>query len=75
MSVAPAYLRKSHPWTIVSQYALFSLMSRADVSPDQWLLQRPQTARRLVMPAEVKWLVPALDGLSRWDARYYVRRR
>jgi hypothetical protein len=65
-------------------------MSRADASLDEWLLQRPQMARRLVIPAELKWeirdkldqanvtervLFPGLDGLSRWVARYYAPRR
>ena len=75
---------------IVNQYALFSLMSRADASLDEWLLQLPQMGRRLVIPSELKWeirdkldqanvtdrvLFPGLDGLSRWVARYYAPRR
>ena len=75
---------------IVNQYALFSLMSRADALLDEWLLQPPQVARRLLIPAELKWeirdkldqanvtervLFPGLDGLSRWVARYYAPRR
>ena len=65
-------------------------MSRADASLDEWLAERPRLARRLVIPAELKWevrdkldqanttervLFPGLDGLSRWVARYYAPRR
>ena len=75
---------------IVNQYALFSLMSRADSRLDDWLAERPEVARRVVVPAELKWevrdkldqanvtervLFPGLDGLSRWLARYYLPRR
>jgi hypothetical protein len=71
---------------IVNQYALFSLTSRADRRLDEWLEQRPGLARRVVVPAELKWevrdkldqanvtervLFPGLDGLSRWLMRYY----
>ncbi len=74
---------------IVNQYALFSLMSRAGARLDNWLEQRPELARRVVVPAELKWevrdkldqanvtervLFPGLDGLSRWLARYYLAR-
>jgi hypothetical protein len=74
---------------IVNQYALFSLMSRAEARLDEWLEPRPALARRLVIPAELKWevrdkldqanitervLFPGLDGLSRWLARYYAPR-
>jgi hypothetical protein len=74
---------------IVNQYALFSLMSRADARIDDWLEDRPDLARRVIVPAELKWelrdkldqanmtervLFPGLDGLSRWLARYYLPR-
>ena len=74
---------------IVNQYSLFSLMSRPDVRLDEWLESRPQLARRVVIPGELKWevrdkldqsnvtervLFPGLDGLSRWLARYYAPR-
>jgi hypothetical protein len=75
---------------IVNQFALFSAMSRADQSLDEWL--RPQThlARQIVIPARLKWevrdkldqvgiteriLFPGLDGLTAWLTRYYSRRR
>jgi hypothetical protein len=74
---------------IVNQYALFSLMSRADTRLDDWLEDHDDLARRIVVPAELKWevrdkldqagvnervLFPGLDGLTRWVARYYAPR-
>jgi len=74
---------------IVNQYALFSLMCTANASLDDWIGARPELARRIVIPAELKWevrdkldqanitervLFPGLDGLSRWLARYYAPR-
>ena len=74
---------------IVNQYSLFSLLSRPDVRLDEWLESRPHLARRVIVPAELKWeardkldqanltervLFPGLDGLSRWLARYYAPR-
>jgi hypothetical protein len=74
---------------IVNQYALFSLMSRPDARLDDWLERRPELARKVVVPAELKWevrdkldqanvtervLFPGLDGLSRWLKRYYLPR-
>jgi FRG domain-containing protein len=75
---------------IVNQYALFSLMSRAGDSLDDWLAEHPDLGRKLVIPNELKAeirdkldqanitervLFPGLDGLSRWLARYYAPRR
>ena len=74
---------------IVNQYGLFSLMSRPEGRLDDWLERRPQLARRIVIPAGLKWevrdkldqanvtervLFPGLDGLSPWLARYYAPR-
>jgi hypothetical protein len=74
---------------IVNQYALFSLLSRADGSLDAWLDDHDGLACKLVIPAELKWeirdkldqanvtervLFPGLDGLTRWVARYYAPR-
>jgi hypothetical protein len=71
---------------IVNQFALFSLMSSPSATLDAWLEDRPGLARRVVIPARLKWevrdkldqanitervLFPGLDGLSRWLARYY----
>src|SRR5947199_395588 len=75
---------------IVNQYALFSLASSPTLSPDEWLARHPDLARRIVVPAELKWeirdkldqanitervLFPGLDGLSRWLKRYYSPRQ
>jgi hypothetical protein len=75
---------------IVAQYALFSLMSGAGASLDQWCEQHGDLVRRLVIPASLKWevrdkldqanvtervLFPGLDGLSAWLRRYYLPRR
>jgi hypothetical protein len=75
---------------IVNQYALFSLMSSANARLDCWLEERPGFARRLVIPASLKWevrdkldqanitervLLPGLDGLSSWLKRYYSPRQ
>ena len=74
---------------IVNQYALFSLMSSADGSFDEWLAERPELGRRIVIPAELKWevrdkldqanvtervLFPGLDGMTRWLTRHYAPR-
>ena len=74
---------------IVNQYALFSLMSSPAARLDEWLYERGELARRIVIPAELKWevrdkldqanvtervLFPGLDGLSAWLKRYYLPR-
>ena len=74
---------------IVNQFALFSLLSGADLALEDWLAERPELARRIVIPASLKWevrdkldqanvtervLFPGLDGLSRWLERYYTPR-
>jgi hypothetical protein len=71
---------------IVNQFALFSLMASPTARLDDWLADSPELARRIVIPAEMKWeirdkldqaninervLFPGLDGLSRWLTRYY----
>jgi hypothetical protein len=74
---------------IVNQFALFSLMSRPAARLDHWLAGHAAIARRVVIPASLKWevrdkldqaninervLFPGLDGLSRWLTRYYWRK-
>jgi hypothetical protein len=74
---------------IVAQYALFSLMSGAEASLDEWCDRHTDLVRRLVIPAELKWevrdkldqanvtervLFPGLDGLTAWLRRYYLPR-
>ena len=71
---------------IANQFALFSLMSTPAGCLDQWLSAHDGLARRIVIPAGLKWevrdkldqagiterlLYPGLDGLSRWLSRYY----
>jgi hypothetical protein len=71
---------------IVNQYALFSVVSHADVPLHAWMERNSELVRRVVIPAALKWevrdkldqsnvtervLFPGLDGLSRWLARYY----
>jgi hypothetical protein len=71
---------------ITNQLALFSLMSSASATLDEWLAKHPRLARRVIVPAPLKWeirdkldqanvnervLFPGLDGLSRWLTRYY----
>jgi hypothetical protein len=75
---------------IVSQYALFSLLTHAEAHLDGWVAQHPQWCRRIVIPAGIKWeirdkldqanitervLYPGLDGLSLWLKRYYTPTR
>jgi hypothetical protein len=72
---------------IVNQFALFSLVSNPRIRLDEWLAGHPGVAKKIVIPAAIKWeirdkldqagitermLLPGLDGLSRWLARYYT---
>jgi hypothetical protein len=75
---------------ILHQAALFSLMPSPAASVQEWLIAHPDLARRVIVPAELKWevrdkldqanitertLFPGLDGLSRSLERYYKPRR
>jgi hypothetical protein len=74
---------------IVNQFAVFSLMSGAEVRLDRWLETKPDLVHRIVLPAELKWevrdkldqanvtervLFPGLDGIAAWLTRHYSRR-
>src|SRR3954470_7831134 len=74
---------------IVNQYALFSLMPSSHARMDEWLERHPDLARRVILPAELKWevrdkldqaniservLFPGLDGLATWLKRYFSPR-
>jgi hypothetical protein len=74
---------------ILHQAALFSLMPSPSASLHEWLDAHPDLARRVMVPAELKWevrdkldqanvtertLFPGLDGLSRSLERYYMPR-
>jgi hypothetical protein len=74
---------------IVNQYALFSVMPSPHARMEVWLNERPELARRIVLPAELKWevrdkldqanitervLFPGLDGLATWLKRYFSPR-
>jgi len=74
---------------IVNQFALFSVLSRAQTGLGDWLAAQPDVFRRIVIPAELKWeirdkldqanvnervLFPGLDGLCSWLGRQYAPR-
>jgi hypothetical protein len=74
---------------IVNQAALFSVVSTPHLALHELLERNPAAARRIVIPASLKWevrdkldqshvservLFPGLDGLSRWLERYYTER-
>ncbi|ABF44812.1 FRG domain-containing protein [Deinococcus geothermalis] len=71
---------------IVQQAALFSLLSDPEAALDDWLVQHPGTAHKVILPADLKWeirdkldqsnitertLFPGLGGLSQALRRYY----
>jgi hypothetical protein len=72
---------------IVNQFALFSAVNRAARGLDDLLRKHSDLAKKIILPAELKWeirdkldqagitervLYPGLDGLSRWLSRYYT---
>jgi hypothetical protein len=77
-------------YRIVNQYALMSFMSDPTAMLNEWLEERPDLWRKIIVPAELKWevrdkldqanvtervLFPGLDGLSSWLTRHYIPRR
>ena len=71
---------------IVNQYALFSMVSSPHEVLDDWLADRPEEHKRIVIPSELRWevrdkldqaninervLFPGLDGLCTWLKRHY----
>jgi hypothetical protein len=74
---------------IVTQYALFSMLTRAGAEMRDWVAAHGDLCRRVVIPSSIKWeirdkldqanvtervLYPGLDGLCQWLRRYYERR-
>jgi hypothetical protein len=93
LSPAPALVFLEPPsldQRIVTQYALFSLLTHVEAEMQTWVDEHPALCRRVVIPAAIKAevrdkldqanvtervLYPGLDGLCRWLKRYYETRR
>lgn len=75
---------------IINQFAFFSVMSDPQRTMCDFLHEQPETWRKIIIPAELKWeirdkldqanitervLFPGLDGLSLWLKRHYSPRR
>ena len=71
---------------IANQFAFCSVMSDPTVTFDDWFALHPSMARKIVIPASLKWevrdkldqsnmnervLFPGMDGLCRWLKRHY----
>lgn len=74
---------------IVNQFAFFSVISDPRIAFDDWVAERPGLARKIIIPAALKWeirdkldqsnitervLFPGLAGLSAWLRRHYSPR-
>jgi hypothetical protein len=72
---------------IANQFAAFTFMSSPEARLDDFLSRHPDLARRVVIPATLKWevrdkldqanvtervLFPGLDGIARWLSRHYA---
>ena len=72
---------------IVNQYAVFSMMSDAEVKLHEWLFSTDIKCFKIIIPADLKWeirdkldqsninervLFPGLDGLASWLKRQYT---
>ena len=72
---------------IINQFAFFSVMSNPVALLDDWLIKHPETYKRIIIPAKLKWeirdkldqaniteriLFPGLDGLAKWLSRHYA---
>jgi hypothetical protein len=75
---------------IVNQFALFSIHSDPLTVLDNWLVNRPNLYKRIVITSKIKWeirdkldqcnlneriLYPGLDGLSKWLNRNYYPKK
>lgn len=74
---------------IINQFGFFSILSDPHIAMDDWLAEHPGLARKIVIPAALKWeirdkldqsnvtervLFPGLDGLTAWLKRHYSPR-
>ncbi len=70
----------------INKFAFCSISSNPKLILDEWLQERPDIWRKIIIPKELKWeirdkpdqanvtervLFPGLDGLSQWLKRQY----